>query len=84
MLQFIYKLKISVRVKAKCDRHLRYNPEREGREGVKGECPTCITHFDLHQAKLSLDAAHRDFLRKAEPWTLVRQPRSKSPSVKQE
>ena len=84
MLQFICKLKVSVRVKAKCDRHPRYNPEREGRGAIKGECPTCITLFDVHQAKLSLEAAHRELLRTAEPWTPVRQPRGKSRSVKPE
>jgi hypothetical protein len=30
MFQFNYKLKVSERVKAKCNRHSRYNPERDG------------------------------------------------------
>ncbi len=30
-----------------------------------------LSLFDLHQAKLSLDAAHREFLRRALPWTPV-------------
>ena len=33
MFQFNYKLKVSERVKAKCERHPRYNPERDGRSG---------------------------------------------------
>ena len=65
MFQFNYKLKVSERVKAKCDRHPRYNPEREGRGGIKGGCSTCFSLFDLYQARLSLDAAHREFLRRA-------------------
>lgn len=52
-------------MKAKCERHPRYNPEREGRGGIKGGCSTCFSLFDLHQARLSLDAAHREFLRRA-------------------
>jgi hypothetical protein len=78
MFQFNYKLKVSERVKAKCNRHPRYNPERDGRGGIKGGCSTCFSLFDLHQARLSLDAAHREFLRRASPWTRVPRPRTKS------
>ena len=67
MFQFNYKLKVSERVKAKCNRHPRYNPEREGRGGIKGGCSTCFSLFDLHQARLSLDAAHREFLEEHRP-----------------
>jgi hypothetical protein len=83
MFQFNYKLKVSERVKAKCDRHPRFNPEREGRGGIKGGCSTCFSLFDLHQARLSLDAAHREFLRRATPWSHVRQPRNGTHSQRQ-
>ncbi len=43
MFQFTYRLKIAERVKAKCDRHPRYNPQRDGRGGIKGGCSTCFT-----------------------------------------
>jgi hypothetical protein len=36
MFQFTYKLKITERIKAKCERHPRYNPERDGRGGIRG------------------------------------------------
>jgi hypothetical protein len=84
MFQFNYKLKVAERVKAKCERHPRYNPEREGRGGIKGGCSTCFSLFDLHQAKLSLDAAHREFLRRASPWTPVRRSGTKPQSNKQD
>jgi hypothetical protein len=84
MFQFTYKLNISERVKAKCNRHPRYNPERDGRGGIKGGCSTCFSLFDLHQAKLSLDAAHREFLRRAVPWTRVRQLHTKHQSHKRD
>ena len=77
MFQFTYKLKVAERVKAKCERHPRYNPERDGRGGIKGGCSTCFSLYDLHQARLMLDSAHREFLRKAIPWTRSYQPRSK-------
>ena len=78
MFQFSYKLKIAKRVKAKCERHPRYNPERDGRGGIKGGCATCFSLYDLHQARLTLDSAHRDFLRKAAPWTRATKSRSKA------
>jgi hypothetical protein len=83
MFQFNYKLKVAERAKAKCERHPRYNPEREGRGGIKGGCSTCFSLFDLHQARLSLDAAHREFLRRATPWSHVRQPRNRTNAQEQ-
>jgi hypothetical protein len=44
MFQFTYKLKVAERVKAKCERHPRYNPERDGRGGIKGGCSTCFLY----------------------------------------
>jgi hypothetical protein len=67
MFQFTYKLRITEWIKAKCDRHPRYNPERDGRGGIRGGCSACFALFDLHQARLSVDAAHREFLRKSYP-----------------
>ena len=84
MFQFNYRLKVSERVKAKCNRHPRYNPERDGRGGIKGGCSTCFSLFDLHQARLSLDTAHREFLRRAMPWTRVRLIRTKLQSLKRD
>jgi hypothetical protein len=79
MFQFSYKLKVAERVKAKCERHPRYNPERDSRNGIKGGCSTCYSLYDLHQARLMLDSAHREFLRKAIPWTRRSEPRKPSP-----
>jgi hypothetical protein len=78
MFQLSYKLKVAERVKAKCERHPRYNPERDGRGGIKGGCSTCFFLYDLHQARLKLDCAHREFLRKAIPWARPTALRSKS------
>ena len=57
MLQFTYKLKLTERVKAKCSRHPRYNPEKDGRAGIRGGCSTCFSLYDLHQARLALDVS---------------------------
>ena len=47
MLQFTYKLKLTERVKAKCSRHPRYNPVKDGRAGIRGGCSTCFSLYDL-------------------------------------
>lgn len=68
MLQFTYKLKITERVKGKCSRHPRYNPEKDGRAGIRGACSCCFSLYDLYQARVALDAAQREFIRRATPW----------------
>ena len=75
MLKFTYKQTIRERVTAKCSRHPRYNPEREGRNGIKGGCSTCYGLHDLHQSRLQLDAAIRHFQRLAGPWSRQSKPR---------
>jgi hypothetical protein len=75
MLQFTYKLKITERVKGKCSRHPRYNPEKDGRAGIRGGCSCCFSLYDLYQARLALDAAQREFIRRAAPWSRYRETR---------
>jgi hypothetical protein len=77
MLQFTYKLKVTERVKGKCSRHPRYNPEKDGRAGIRGACSCCFSLYDLYQARVALDAAQREFIRRAAPWARQRQPRRK-------
>jgi hypothetical protein len=74
MLQFTYKLKITERVKGKCSRHPRYNPEKDGRAGIRGACSCCFSLYDLFQARIAFDAAQREFIRRAAPWIRQREP----------
>ncbi len=69
MLKLTYRQMIRERVTAKCDRHPRYNPEKDGRGGIKGGCKGCYDLYDLHQARLKLDAAIHEFVRRAGPWS---------------
>jgi len=80
MLKFTYKQIIRERVRAKCQRHPRYNPEKDGRSGIKGGCSTCYSLHDLHQARLRLDSAIHDFVRRATPWTPPAKPPKAKPS----
>ena len=75
MLKFTYKLKVSECVTGKCSRHARYNPEKDGRAGIKGGCSGCFALFDLYQSRLALEAAVHKFQRMAAPWAQPRQPR---------
>ena len=68
MFKFAYKQTIRERVEAKCNRHPRYNPERDGRSGIKGGCSTCYDLYELLYSRLRLDAAVREFTRRAGPW----------------
>lgn len=72
MLEFSYKATIRERVKAKCSRHPRFNPEKEGRNGIKGACSGCYDLLKLHESRIALDAAVREFVRRAGPWARPR------------
>lgn len=63
---------------------IHYDPERDGRGGIRGGCSTCFALFDLYQARLSLDIAHREFLRRAIPWTNVRARQKEAQSLQDE
>jgi hypothetical protein len=79
MLKFNYKLTVKERVKAKCARHPQYNPEKHGRGKIIGGCSTCFNLYDLLEARNKLDAAVREFVRRAGPWAVAREPRKKKP-----
>lgn len=81
MLQFTYKLKITERVKGKCSRHPRYNPEKDGRGGIRGACSCCFSLYNLYQARVALDAAQREFIRRATPWARPREPRRRKAMI---
>jgi hypothetical protein len=60
MFQFSYKLKVAERVKAKCAAEFRV------------DAPLASLSSTSIRRWLSLDAAHREFLRRALPWVRVR------------
>jgi hypothetical protein len=35
--------KTTFKFKGKCPKHTRFNPEKDGLDGVKGGCDTCMT-----------------------------------------
>jgi hypothetical protein len=78
MLKFRFKLKINDAIEAKCPRHPRFNPEKEG-HNFKGGCSTCHQLWDVFRAKLELERAVRLFQRASGPWIKYRQVRAKKP-----
>ena len=48
-----------------------------GRAGIRGGCSTYFSLYDLHQARIALDAAQREFVRRAGPWARQREPRQR-------
>jgi len=54
MFQFTYKLKVAERVKGKCEPHPRYNPECDGRGGIKGGCSACFSCITFSKRGLRL------------------------------
>lgn len=73
-----YKEKINEAVTAKCPRHPRFDPEQDGRAGLKDRCSTCYELLALHQSRLDLDLAIREFRRRAAPWQNTRTQINKS------
>ena len=73
MLQFTWT-KLTERVKAKCSRHPRYNPEKMAAPAIKGGCSSpCFSLYDLHQARVTLEcSAAESLIRRAAPWAQLR------------
>lgn len=49
--------------------------------GIKGGCKGCFDLLDLHEARLQLEAAVREFTRRAGPWARQRERRSRKKAV---
>src|ERR1700733_11641844 len=49
----------------------RYNPERDGRGGIRGGCSACFSLYNLQQARLTLDAQDRSQEQTSTPGVLV-------------
>jgi hypothetical protein len=58
---------IKTRIRMQCERHRRYNPETDGRDGIRGACPKCEQMYEIYRqfaaARLRLEEAARDLKR---------------------
>ena len=74
MFQFTYNSKSASGSKPSANGIPATTPSMTGEEASRPDA-RLVFLYDLHQARLSLDAAHREFLRRAAPWTRIRLPR---------
>jgi hypothetical protein len=48
-----------VQFKLKCPKHVRFNPERDGFQGVRGGCTTCLALCEVYDTVNKLRKAVR-------------------------
>jgi len=72
MLKSICKIRVNQTIRARCERHPAYDPSTPGRDHITDRCATCRDIFDLHESKLILDRAVKNFERRAESWQAAR------------
>lgn len=80
MLKFKVKLKLNDSIEAKCPKHPRFNPEKEG-NNIKAGCSTCHTLYDLYRSKLEFERSLRILQRNCAPWLKYRKPRARAANV---
>lgn len=68
MLRLKYKLRLNESVKARCDRHPRYDPSAPAHSLILDKCGTCKDICELYDAYLGLEKAARLFERRAGAW----------------
>ncbi len=47
-------LQIKIKWKGKCQRHTRFNPEKDGRGGIRGACPSCEALMVVYESSLAV------------------------------
>jgi hypothetical protein len=72
MLRLNTKLTIKSRIAIKCDKHPRYNPEKEGRDGVRGGCARCFYLHAVYNTRQSMVNAVKDYQQMTQECELVK------------
>lgn len=71
----MFKLKVQVKLKqrleGRCPRHPGYNPVKDERDGIKGNCKTCDELNEAYQAYLELRKAVSIYEEKARAFVKV-------------
>jgi hypothetical protein len=80
LLRLKTKIKINSRVEAKCDRHIRYNPEKDGRGGIKAGCTRCEYLYAIFNTWQTFQNAMRDYQQMTAQFEKVK-PRVKKPAA---
>lgn len=77
MLKITCKIRLNRTVRAKCERHSKYDPAIEGKNYILDRCSTCRELLDLYESMISLEKALKNFERRAAPWERVRKSSNK-------
>lgn len=72
MLRLTTKLSIKSRIALKCDKHIRYNPEKDGRDGIKGACARCLHLLQIYTVRQNMLNAARDFEQVSKPYETIK------------
>jgi len=62
-------LNYRVKLYARCAKHPRYNPEKDGQGGIKGACAECSHLLKLYEAAFHLKCSERIFRQAQEART---------------
>lgn len=78
MLRLNTKIKFTNKAILKCEKHIRYNPEKDGKDGVRGACSTCLYINQVYMAHLQMIDALRNFQQMIKPYEITPKPRLKT------
>jgi hypothetical protein len=70
MYKFDIKKVTRIKVKAKCPKHTKYNPETMGPGGRNSVCKTCQQIYEMWDSKVKAEIAQRKFESLAEPFII--------------
>ncbi len=75
---FKMAFRVAYRIKGRCSRHLAYNPVKDERGGIKGECTACYELLKAYRAYLTLREAIEKFETTVQPFITPKKARGKS------
>jgi hypothetical protein len=76
LLRLRTRLRMNSRVAIKCEKHPRYNPEKEGRGGIRGNCSRCEFLYAVFITQQQMLNAARDFQQMTQTYEQIK-PRTK-------
>ena len=72
MLRLNTKVTVKSRIVLRCDKHPRYNPEKDGPGGVRGGCARCLHLNQIYNVRQNLLNAARDYEQVSKPYETIK------------
>jgi hypothetical protein len=73
MLSLKFSVKLKLKLRGKCSKHARFNPEI-GRGAIRGGCRECLALYEVVAARDKAATALRRFEELAEPYRVSLKP----------